>query len=144
MTAAAIPFGWRPRRRPLAAIAAVARGASAVALGRRLLDEGEAVARFAAVGAPGWLLIAGSDLPWVEGIEYLGTDPEAPSLYLPTLLEPTWPLDLLTAALLRRGLALPCAVLPAAPGEGPLLLAVAAARPLDLDLLRAWLAEQPG
>jgi hypothetical protein len=104
-------LGWLPRRRPLPAEAAIACGRLSAALGRRLLEDARA-SRFRAAAAGGCLLIAGSDLPWMDGIVYLGVDRGAPSLWLPTQLQPDFPLDLLEAAIRRLGQPLPCVVLP--------------------------------
>ena len=41
------------------------------------------------VGASGdAVLILGSDLPWIDGLVWLGRDPRAPELLLPTRYEP--------------------------------------------------------
>jgi hypothetical protein len=48
------------------------------------------------------LLGATDDLPWADGVSYLGVDPEAPSLLLPTTMTPQLPLALFERAVLRR------------------------------------------
>ncbi len=134
---------WRPRRRPLGVSAAIGCGKVALAWAKRLLREPDP-ARWRAAGGAHTLLLLGQDLPWVEGLVYLGVDAAAPALLLPTLLEPCWPLDLLEVAVGRSALALPCAVLqsfPGRPGE-PFLFSASAARQLDAARLEAWLAEQ--
>lgn len=130
----------RPRPLPLAPQAALAEGPAAVRLARRLLEGPDAaLARLAGVGGPGVLAVCGAeaDLPWVDGVRYLGRDPAAPSLLLPTALAFDGPLELLERALLRR----------AAPAGAPLavlldplrLVPLGAARPVSRARLAAWL-----
>jgi hypothetical protein len=114
--AAALPVVLRPRAVPLAPAAVVARGKAAAALASRLARRDDAaLGRLSGVGAPGLLLLIGAaeELPWVDGVVYLGRDPEAPSLLLPTLLEPDVPAPLFERAILARarGAAPPIAVL---------------------------------
>ncbi len=130
----------RPRAAPLTPRAAVAEGAVALRLARALLARDDAaLARLSGVAAPGLLLVTGPEeaLPWVDGVRYLGTDPEAPALLLPTALEPELPAALVERALLTAaaGAATPLALL-----EGPArLVPVGQARPLERARLVAWL-----
>ncbi len=90
------------------------------------------------MGGPGLLVILGEEkwLPWVDGVVYLGHDPQSPSLFVPTNLEPSVP-----AALLERSLALarkqrgPCALLL----DPPALVPLAEARTIARDSLIKWL-----
>ena len=93
---------WRPRLAPLVPVGVAARGAAATSLARRLLREPDSLSHYKGVGAPGLLVILGEEtkLPWVDGVVYLGHDPQSPSLLFPTTLEPSVP-----AALLERSLA---------------------------------------
>ena len=108
-----------------------ARGAAATSLAHRLLRDPNSLSRYKGIGAPGLLVILGEEkvLPWVDGVVYLGTDSQSPSLLFPTNLEPSVP-----AALLQRSLALvhsqqgPCALLLDPPAIVPLSEARTVAR----------------
>ena len=93
-------------------------------LARRCLARG--VQGLAGVAGEGVLILLGTDLPWADGAVYLGRDPRAPGLLLPTLLSPDVPLDLLERAVARRML-LPVAWLPAPTA----LVSLASAGPVD-------------
>lgn len=123
---------WLPREPPLNPIALAGIGAVAEALLRRLLRlDDSALASLSGVRGPGLLLILGEEsaLPWVDDAVWLGRDPAAPSLLLPTAWAPAVPLDLYERAVRARALtaAGALAVLPR-PG---LLVPTGAARPLD-------------
>jgi hypothetical protein len=137
---------WRARFPPIAPSLAVARGACARALARHLgAWPDERLARLAG-GAGGELLVVAAperELPWVDGIIFLGVDPAAPRLRLPTALEPSLPSDLLERLLLPPGgrgapAQAPLAVLPEANAAGLATIAVGALRPLDRDRLRRF------
>jgi hypothetical protein len=123
MSDGVIPVGWRTRCEPLAPVAAAALGPRARVLASRLLSRGNGL-RGVARTSPGEevLVVLGdaSELPWCEEIVYLGRDPRAPALLLPTVLEPEVANGevsaLLERALLRRADArsAPLAVLPSA------------------------------
>jgi len=72
---------------------------AATSLGHRLLRDPDSLSHYKAVGARGLLIILGEEkqLPWVDGVIYLGRDSQSPSLLFPTNLEPSVP-----AALLQR------------------------------------------
>jgi hypothetical protein len=74
------------------------------------------------------------ELPWVDGAEWLGADPEVPALLLPTALDPTWPLDLLQARVVsaRGGRSGAVAML----AGSRRLVATGAATSVDLDVVR--------
>lgn len=93
---------WQPRFTPLVPVGVAARGISATRLANRLLRDPDSLSHYKAVGAPGLLVILGEEtqLPWVDGVVYLGHDSQSPSLLFPTNLEPSVP-----AALLERSLA---------------------------------------
>lgn len=138
-----LTVAFRPRAAPLAPVAAAARGAAARALAERLLArDDEALAKLAGVAAPDLILVLGESdaLPWVDGVLYLGRDPAAPALLLPTALEPDVPAPLLERAVLARERAAPVAVLV----EPRQLVSAAAARPVERARLAAFLrAEAP-
>jgi hypothetical protein len=135
---------WAPRATPLAARAAVAQGAAARALGRRLLDgDDERLALLSAVAGRDLLLVLGDsdDLPWVDGVTYLGSERETPALLVPTALAPSVPVAVLDRAVRAR--------LDGEPGAGGLaavlveplrLVPCHAARAIARDRLAAWVA----
>jgi hypothetical protein len=116
-----------------------ATGESARALATRLLALDDAVlAQLRGVAGTGLLLVLGAPelLPWVDGVAYLGRDPDAPSLLLPTALAPDVPVALLERALAARvnTLGAPLAVL-----DAPARLVPAAdARPIERARLSAF------
>jgi hypothetical protein len=136
----ALAVAWRPRTVPLAPLGLIAAGASSRALVERLLrKDDDALGRLRGVAGSDIVAVVGpeAELPWADGVVYLGRDDGAPALLLPTHLEPLVALPLLEAALLRRiaNPAPPLAVLPAPPTIVP----TGGARPIERALLRAWL-----
>ncbi len=129
---------WQPRFTPLVPVGVAARGAAATSLAHRLLRDPDSLPHYKAVGAPGLLVILGEEkwLPWVDGVVYLGHDPQSPSLLFPTNLEPSVP-----AALLQRSLALvhghngPCALLL----DPPSIVPLSEARTIARASLIKWL-----
>jgi hypothetical protein len=140
-----VSLAARTRAEPLRPAGAVAEGDAARRLARRLLAlDDAALARLAGVAAPGLLAVAGveEDLPWVDGVAYVGRDPAAPSLLLPTATESFAPAALLERALVAgsRGAPPPLAVL-----EAPLrVIPLGGARPVERVRLAAWLAREEG
>lgn len=88
---------WTPREAPLSVEGCLAEGESAQRL-RHNLARREATSRkkFRAVEVEEGVLLLGPDLPWVEGLVYLG---RVGSLYLPTLWQPNLPVEWLEARL---------------------------------------------
>ena len=130
---------WRPRASPLTPVAVAARGDVARALARRLLAlDDDALSALRGVAGADVLLVAGTDLPWVDGVLYLGRDPAAAALLLPTALEPSVPAHFLERALEARFGAGPLAVLP----DPPAVVAAGAVRPIARETLAAWLDEE--
>ena len=127
---------WRPRFTPLVPVGVAARGAAATGLAHRLLRDPDSLSHYKAVGAPGLLVILGEEkqLPWVDGVVYLGRDSQSPSLLFPTNLEPSVP-----AALLQRALADvhqgPCALLL----DPPSIVPLSEARTIARASLSKWL-----
>ncbi|MBZ5714481.1 hypothetical protein, partial [Nannocystis pusilla] len=114
---AAIRITWSPRPIPLAPAAVAASGPVAARLADRLLTLADDVLlRLRGVAGRDLVVLTGesSDLPWLDGVDYLGRDPLAPGLYIPTTLEPAPAAALLERALRRRApqLAAPLALLP--------------------------------
>ena len=132
---------WQPRTAPLAPFAVAARRAASAAMARRLLDRNDdALAQIRGVAGHETLLVLGPAemLPWVDGAEYLGRDPLAPSLLLPTHSESS-----LNSALLERALlaAFPATPPPVAVLQSEnLVLSANGARPISRTFLLDWLA----
>lgn len=140
---ARVAVSWGPRDEPLAPLAVAARGSAARALAARLARcDDAALARLTGVAGPSLLIALGDGhaLPWVDGVAYLGRDPRAPSLLVPTALAPDVPIALLERALLGRGegIAAPIAVLVGPPA----LVGLGAARPIGRAPLEAWIAKE--
>lgn len=140
---------WVRREPPLSACGVAAVGPAATVLllhlETRLLADSQAEpgARASTLSGiwgrsePGLVVVLtgeNPDLPWVEGLTYLGRDPQAPMLLLPTLERPDVPLEIYAAALRARtdtdGL-LACL------SGGNILVSLLAARPLGVAELRA-------
>lgn len=97
--------GFIPRALCLEPAAVAARGPAARLLAQRSLRlDDRTLSRLSGVHGHDLLLLIGEgrDLPWIDGVCYLGRDPRAPSLLVPCEREPTVPLELLEAALLRK------------------------------------------
>lgn len=129
-----------PRGVPLEPRAVFGFGAAAHALAERLLRRDDAA--LATLRGLSWadgLLVLGlaADLPWADGVSYLGQDPQAPRLLLPTQLRPDVPLDAFERALLRQGgpIEPPIAVL----SNPSRLVSVVPARTIARARLVAWL-----
>ena len=136
-----VAIGWRARRKPLVACAALARGSAVRALARHLLTwEDARLAELRGCAAADALVVLGDEarLPWVDTVQYFGRDPAAPRLLLPTHSEPGVPLDLLSEALGARLPAGPWAVGPRS-GGGHVAVSLGAAAPIARARLAAWL-----
>lgn len=105
MGAQVVSWGWRPVDAAVMPRAVVAHGLAARRLHARLSqlpsDRREALEVSA---APGWLVVLGTsdNLPWADGVRYAAPAAAAPSLWLPTHVEPEVPVDLLARALNKR------------------------------------------
>jgi hypothetical protein len=96
---------WRPRVVPLTPCGAFAQATAVPALAQamRALPTLQQ-ARLTVVEHAAALLVLGAadDLPWSEGVRYVGCEDTAAQLLLPTLMQPNWPLDVLARACARR------------------------------------------
>ncbi len=94
---------WRMRHEPLLPQGVMACGTQRLQAAERLLaqDDGR-LSRLRGVTGAQHLLILGqeSDLPWIPGATYLGQDPQALHLLLPTHLAPDIPLEWLDRAII--------------------------------------------
>ena len=126
-------IGFRTRERPLAPCALHAEGDALQRLLQALLAApAQRLRGLRGVRAARGVVLLGAetDLPWADGVTYLGRDPRAPSLLLPTYLEPDVPVDLLERRITATQ-ATPIAVLP----HLRLLLGLGRASALDRDAL---------
>lgn len=123
---AAGPATWGPRDRPLSPVGAVGFGPVARALAARLL-QAEALPWRAAADRD-CLLVVGDEIPWVSGLIWLGRDPRAPELLLPTTAEPPVHPALLAARLGPVALTL----------DPPAAIPLRALGSLDRDVLVRW------
>jgi hypothetical protein len=135
-----IPVTFVPHPDALEALAVIGVGPAARALGARLLAESdERLRKLRGVAGRGALVVLGpsDELPWADGVHYLGRHSSAPSLLLPTTLRPDVPLEVFEQAVLEREprLLSPVCVI-AAP---PRLISVNDALPIERDKLRGWL-----
>lgn len=135
-----ISVNARPRERALTPCAALAWADAVPALLTRLAELDPArLARLRAVHGTRFLLVLGEgdDLPWVDGLTFLGKDEGAPRLLLPTTHAPTVP-----SALFERAVARHCSELSppwAVTLEPPCAFSVSRAEPLSLARVRGLL-----
>jgi len=118
--------------------AVVGLGPVARRLGERLLKCTDAqLGHWKGLTATGLLIVLGADLPWVDGVEYLGRDLEAPRLLLPTALRPSIGVELFERAIVRRAVELspPLAVV----WSSPTIVSVASALAIRRERLQRWL-----
>jgi hypothetical protein len=131
---------WRARATALTPIAVAARDNVAIAFARRLLTlDDQSMAKLKGVAGEGLLIVLGEEesLLWLDGVIYLGRDDAAPSLLLPTTLEPEVPVALFERALLKHlNQPAPVAVLPA---PLPVVTSVSPARQISPETLTSWL-----
>lgn len=123
---------------PLQPSAAAISGEAAKKIALTLLEKSDAqLSKLSGLTAGDTLLVLGAatDLPWVDGVLYLGRDPNAPRLLLPTALKPDVPVDVLEAAIAKTNLPFPVALLP----NPKRLIPMHLARPIERALLTAWL-----
>ncbi len=76
---------WQEREPPLAVAGAMARGAVAAQLARALFVDDERRKKCVAVGVGDALVVLSDDLPWVDGMVWLGLED---GLLMPTRLQP--------------------------------------------------------
>jgi len=131
-----VNFTWQTRDEPLKPVAVAAFGPAARAL-IASVDKRTELHALRGLAGDDLVLLLGEEeqLPWADGAIYLGRDPEAPSLLLPTLLRPSLPLSLVERAMLRRGSG-PFAVIPTRKE----LIPIDGARPVTHEHLARWTA----
>ena len=124
---------WQARPQALPVAGVVGLGAAGKALGERLLEEPKLA--FRALAWDQGLVLLGDELPWVSGLIWLGREPDAPGLYLPTqvasTVDPSWVLQCLAS----QAQPPPIVVLP----EPGLFFSLSHARSLDRSALQCWM-----
>lgn len=86
------PVNWKSRRKPLDAIAVAGRGVTKLIIMERLRRRAPSdLIGLHLITFNDYFVILGDpcNLPWATGAIYMGRDPKAPNLLLPTMLEPT-------------------------------------------------------
>jgi hypothetical protein len=138
-------LAWRPREEPLSPEALIATGDARLSVIRRLLElDDVALEKMSGVDGEGVIVVIGPDLPWADGVRYLGRDAAARSLLLPTNQRPNIPLDLfersIGALAAKSGFgAGPWAV----SGDPLLVVPLASVRQIDRERLRGRLEAGP-
>lgn len=94
-------LAWHPRFQPLEPRGIWSRGADARCLALRLLERPLNDLRGCTSGDQLVLLGPPEQLGWVEGAVYLGLEPGAPLLYVPTLWAPSLPAEWICSRLAR-------------------------------------------
>ena len=97
-----LKINWQNRFDALEPTALVAFDETAIRLAKKLLSfADERLGLLQGVWAENLLFVAGraENLPWVDGVIYLGKDAAAPSILLPTTVRPNVPIDLFERAL---------------------------------------------
>jgi hypothetical protein len=137
-------ISWSDREPPLEACAVAAWGDVARRLASHLLElDQTALGRLTGVAGKSAIVLLGEEtnLPWVDGVLYLGRDPVAPTLLLPTRIESAVPAtNLLERALRKRfsNLSPPLAILP----DTLTVISCYNALQLSRSRIEAWLAEE--
>jgi hypothetical protein len=134
-----IEIVWTPRDQPLPVAAVLGIGTVAYTLARVLSQRPELLAvAEVVVGSELMCIRAPIELlPWADGVIYLGREPAAPDLFIPTTLAPNVPAELLLTACIRAGHAAPLCVLP----QPRSIFSLARARIVDPPMLDRWLTQ---
>jgi hypothetical protein len=133
---------WTARDCPLMPAAVAGQGETSLRLARRLLQlDDESLGQLEGVAGRQVIVVQGrSDLlPWVDGVQYLGVDSVAPTVFFPTNYQPSLPQELLESALRVKLHAVgSIAVLP----DPLLLVPMRNAKPVSRRTLAQWLEQQ--
>ncbi len=148
---APLELRWSIRDASLAPLGVLALDGCARRLGQRLLEEPAARLKlWRGLSGTGLLALFGDELPWVDGVQYLGKEG---GLWMPTWLQPSVPASWLSRALANLHGAGQWLVVPRCGPDDvgqdavtatPLLLSAAQAGPLAVSRIRSWLAAESG
>ena len=122
---------WTHREAPLPPQGVLGHGEVARTLGRRVLARHSSA--WDVLATDDLLVVLGDDLPWADGVTYLGKCPVISGLWWPTT-HVTQVHPAIIAQRIRRTTPLPAALTPGC------LIALHEARPADPEHLRAWLS----
>jgi MoxR-vWA-beta-propeller ternary system domain bpX5 len=131
---------WQDRAIPLAPRAMLAVETPAGRLARKLVNlRDDELAMLRGAGTRRLILMLGpSDrLPWVDGVQYFGIDPAAPSLFLPCHSIPAFDLSIVYKAFLNITKGVQHIVDP----RRKWLVPTGSARPVDRGAVRKWLRD---
>jgi hypothetical protein len=137
-------IAFTPRDTILDPVAVAGLGNAARALAHRLLAlKDDRLRELRGAAGEGILIALGETaaLPWAAGVTYLGYEPDAPRLLVPTMLRPAIAFDVFERAIARYAapLSTPWAVL-ASPAR---VFSVANATTIDRKEILKWLDETP-
>ena len=76
--------GWEPAEPPLPPVAVAGRGA----VGERLAERATVAASWDLVRFSEWCVLVGDELPWIDGVIYLGILPGARNVLVPVHRRP--------------------------------------------------------
>ncbi|MCP4350521.1 MAG: hypothetical protein GY795_34055 [Desulfobacterales bacterium] len=131
---------WVSRDTPLSAVAVVTKNKAAVSLLSRLLSRASDIpSGLKGCCTDNYVVITGDekDLPWVDGADYYGSDPDAPSMLLPTHSKPTVHAGLVEKAFSSRIKSGQNILIP----EDRLIISLRKALPLDKETMQTWIKE---
>ncbi len=131
---------WVSRDIPLSAVAVVTKNKTSVLLLNRLLSRSSDMpSGLKGCYTGNYVIITGDekDLPWVNGAAYYGSDPDAPSLLLPTHSKPSVHAGLVERAFSARIKSGQYLLIP----EDRLIIPLHKALPLSKETMQEWIKE---
>ena len=137
---ARIQVKWQPRAEPLEPVGVVACDEVALKLASKMLHRtSEELSALSALTTERELVVLGQseDLPWADGVCYVGRCPEAPALLLPTILDCTPHPQLVLTRLLIELKEAPVLVCPPL----ALMMSVAQTTMISSSALKSWSAQ---
>lgn len=141
-SASPVAVTWVPRDEPLVARGAVAQGDVATDYALRLLTlRDDALRGLRGVAGDGLLVVTAErlEVPWFDGLRWMGRDPDAPNVWLPTTERPS-----VSAALIERVLSGRAGLEPSpwmiwCEAGRVRVVSLATARALDRSRIESWL-----
>ena len=106
----------------------VARGQAAQRLADRVIASG---GPWTGVVGHALIVLLGPELPWIDGVTYLGHEPDQPALWFDTRLQPSVPVAWLVSRVARGGRV-------AWLHDPAVLVPLGAAAPFHAPALQAW------
>lgn len=133
-----LTFDWVSREMPLTSTAVVTKGKSSVSLIKKMVSRPlNRHSHLKGCYTGSYVILTGNemDLPWVDGASYYGSDPDAPSLLLPTHSRPSIHAGLIEKAFSSHMDSGPYILIP----EDKIIISVAHALPLSKKAMQAWI-----